>query len=296
MAEITGTIAGTSPKRGRGPGGIKVTDADGVLWELTTFDPALIRDAAEGPGRTGKFSYEEKPNPKDEAKPYRNLTLMALDAPVASQEAPGSTIVEGEATQVLAPVSLPVGPPLRRLEPQSAMTRLEEGFALAVRQRELLEHFIRSRFKEGEHYFDGSMFGSKKRVLAQPGAQLILFAHGYVVDFEPSGVMTAPESVKTSYTIVVKATIRNGSGIVVGSGLGSCTSLIYSSRAGGYTGRAVDPDKTHNSTLKMAKKRALVDGCLNATAASEFFTQDIDEGGYGDAPTPKAPGRFFKRG
>ena len=33
----------------------------------------------------------------------------------------------------------------------------------------------------------------------------------------------------------------------------------------------------HNTCLKMAKKRALVDACLTVTAASDIFTQDIDD-------------------
>src|SRR3990167_9378857 len=34
---------------------------------------------------------------------------------------------------------------------------------------------------------------------------------------------------------------------------------------------------THNTVLKMAKKRAYVDGILSATAASDIFTQDIED-------------------
>ena len=34
---------------------------------------------------------------------------------------------------------------------------------------------------------------------------------------------------------------------------------------------------TYNTVLKMAKKRALVDATLTATAASDIFTQDLED-------------------
>ena len=44
-------------------------------------------------------------------------------------------------------------------------------------------------------------------------------------------------------------------------------------------GRKENPDiaDTYNTVLKMAKKRAYVDGILSATAASDIFTQDIED-------------------
>lgn len=307
------------PKRGRGPGVIYLKTDDGETLELTTFDPSVLRDASENSGAQGAFSYIEKPNEKNPEKPYKNLLSMKLQAAVITDPSPegsagDSSDVDSEgATEVLPAVLRPINGALRPvqqvLRPTSALTplqQLEQGFELAVRQRELLAEFIRSRFKENEHYFDGAMFGAKngKRVLAQPGAQLILVAHGYFVDFDiAAGPMAAPSSLKESYTIVIKAKVFNKFGEQIGSGLGSCSALIWSSREGGYRGRAVDPDKTHNSTLKIAKKRALVDACLNTTAASEFFTQDLEEGGYANGATgagtdpdqPKSKGLFKKR-
>jgi hypothetical protein len=45
------------------------------------------------------------------------------------------------------------------------------------------------------------------------------------------------------------------------------------------TGRIENPDlaDTYNTVLKMAKKRALIDATLTATAASDIFTQDLDD-------------------
>ena len=48
---------------------------------------------------------------------------------------------------------------------------------------------------------------------------------------------------------------------------------------------AVDnPVDSFNTVLKMAKKRALVDAVLTATAASDLFVQDLE-----DTPAPEAP-------
>ena len=43
----------------------------------------------------------------------------------------------------------------------------------------------------------------------------------------------------------------------------------------------------YNTVLKMAKKRALVDATLTATAASDIFTQDVED--FGPEVTPRAP-------
>jgi hypothetical protein len=46
---------------------------------------------------------------------------------------------------------------------------------------------------------------------------------------------------------------------------------------------------TYNTVLKMAKKRSLVDATLSATAASDIFTQDIEENAPVVTPAPYAP-------
>lgn len=280
MADIEGKIIETKSFRGNAPKIIAIEGPEGRI-EVSTFDGAIFRVAATNLNRRAKVTYVEKPNKKDAEKPHKNMTSMELlDAPVEVQDAPGSTIV----SEVVSDQGLVVTKPtqlVRVAEPGDALARLEMGFRVAVRQRELLEEFIRGRFREGEHYMDGATFGSKKRVLLQPGAQLIHYAHGHVVDFEIlKGVMDAPKP-DTPYTITIKAVVRKH-GEIVGHGVGSCTSLIWSGKESRYKDRAVDPDKTHNATLKIGKKRALVDSCLNTTAAAEFFSQDLEEGGYGD--------------
>lgn len=54
--------------------------------------------------------------------------------------------------------------------------------------------------------------------------------------------------------------------------------------------RAENPDiaDTYNTVLKMGKKRAYVDAVLTATAASDIFTQDIEDSAP-DEPSPQNP-------
>ncbi|MBP7152702.1 MAG: hypothetical protein KBA43_08580 [Paludibacteraceae bacterium] len=60
------------------------------------------------------------------------------------------------------------------------------------------------------------------------------------------------------------------------------------------SGKIENPDiaDTYNTVLKMAKKRALVDAVITATATSDIFTQDLDENYQVETtakPEPKAP-------
>lgn len=52
------------------------------------------------------------------------------------------------------------------------------------------------------------------------------------------------------------------------------------------SGRVENPDiaDTYNTVLKMAKKRAYVDGTITAAAASDVFTQDVEDDEQPDAP------------
>jgi len=57
-----------------------------------------------------------------------------------------------------------------------------------------------------------------------------------------------------------------------------------------------NPADSANTVLKMSKKRAIIDATLTVTAASEVFTQDLEEiaeyqsRGFTDTQTPKNPG------
>lgn len=71
------------------------------------------------------------------------------------------------------------------------------------------------------------------------------------------------------YRYVIKCEIFTYDGLLVGEGLGSCSTMESK-----YTDR---PRDLENTVLKMAKKRAQVDGVLNALGLSDRFDQDEEE-------------------
>lgn len=306
MSSITGVIQGTSPRRGKGPGFVKVVNPEtGEVLELSSFDAHLVRMAAANQGKEATVSWEEKESKKEPGKFHKNLTDLVVTAPsVEAGEAPES----GSETQTNTPIAgevlpVPTKRPPARLVDLSPIQELEQRFALAVRQRELLKGYVQSQFKQEIHYFKAKTFGGAadgKDVLAQPGAQLILLSHGYrTIPKVLSGPMEAPKDPYTAYTIVIECEVFNSQGDKVGSCIGSASSLIWSGKYQSYVPRAVDGDKTHNSTMKMAEKRAMVGACIQTTAASEFFTQDLEEGGFSDEEKDqvfrKGSGGFIKR-
>jgi hypothetical protein len=162
--------------------------------------------------------------------------------------------------------------------PQSGLptvSDLEQQFALAVRQRELLSDYIKKQLKPGKHFYE--IQGSKPS-LTKEGAEIILLPHNLAPDYELiSGPSEPPENAKP-YQITVKCTLRRKGdpASFVGSGIGSAGSEKRN-RDGKYLPRQQDKYLCHNATLKMAEKSAMIAATMNSTAASEFFTQDLDE-------------------
>jgi len=66
-------------------------------------------------------------------------------------------------------------------------------------------------------------------------------------------------------------------GIIVGRGRGSCN-LFEKKYYNMYTGKFKgDPYVLHNTIIKMAKKRALIDATLTLPGVSMEFTQDMED-------------------
>jgi hypothetical protein len=172
-----------------------------------------------------------------------------------------------------------------------SIAELEHQFALATRQRDLLEQYIRDRLKEDKHFYT---IGNAKPGLTKEGAELVCLPHGLVPDYEiVSGPSMPPVDMTQRYQIVVKCTLLKG-GLFAGSGIGSASNYHFSQKKGLIPRQANDPGLCHNSTLKMAQKSAYIAATLNATAASEFFTQDMEEvraeaGETAKAPPPRCP-------
>lgn len=169
-----------------------------------------------------------------------------------------------------------------------SISDLEQAFALAVKQRELLADYIKKQLEPGKHFYD--VKGSQKKSLTKEGAEIILLPHGLCPDYEiVSGPSEPPEGDK-AYQVTVKCSLRHKGdpNSFVGSGIGSAGSHKGTWKDGKwvYVPRQSDRYLCHNATLKMAEKSAMIAATINSTAASEFFTQDMEP----DAkPPPEKP-------
>jgi hypothetical protein len=152
--------------------------------------------------------------------------------------------------------------------------------------------------KEGTHY--GTIPGTKTPSLYKPGAEKLMATFRLAADPEVEQLGVGGE---IHYR--VKVNIRSSSGVFLGAGIGECSSQEdkYAWRAAvceeefdatpenrrrikfsRYQGRVeqkkqirTSPADVGNTILKMAKKRGLIDAVLTITAASDIFTQDIED-------------------
>src|SRR3990167_6129422 len=166
-------------------------------------------------------------------------------------------------------------------------------------QVNMIQEVIKSIMKPDVHY--GIIPGTKKNTLYKPGAEVILTTFRIAV--EPS-VEDLSGSDERRYR--VRATgIHQGTGIVVGAGIGECSTdeekykwrgavcdeeydatpedrrrvVWKKGREKAYSVKQVrtNPADLANTALKMAKKRAMIDLTLTCTAASDCFEQDLEE-------------------
>jgi hypothetical protein len=172
---------------------------------------------------------------------------------------------------------------------------------------------------EGQHY--GEIPGmkakkgeAKKFVLLKPGAEKIMLTFRISNELRVEDLSGSDER---RYRVTARA-IHIQSGQMLGEGVGeaSTSEEKYKWRAavcveefeespadrrrekwskgwdrGPYKTQQVrtNPEDLANTVLKMAKKRALVDMVLTVTAASDIFTQDLDENDVdsSNSPTPQ---------
>lgn len=167
---------------------------------------------------------------------------------------------------------------------------MEQSFALAVRQRKLLSEYITSQLVPGKHFYQQ---GNQKPSLTKEGAEIILLPHNLCPDYEQTGGPAAPPEDGRPYQITIKCTLRikGQPNSFVGSGIGSAGSDKGYWNKGNweYQPRQKDRFLCHNATLKMAQKSAMIAATINSTAASEFFTQDMDDAPPSDAGKTHAP-------
>ena len=174
--------------------------------------------------------------------------------------------------------------------------------AVEVRaQVNLIQEVMKSVMKDKVHY--GTIPGcGDKPTLLKAGAEKIMMTFRLAADPTVEDLSTSDER---RYRVTVK--LRNFKGDLLGAGIGECSSSEekYKWRkvicdeefnetpedrrrekwSKGYQG--AKPFKTKqirtsiadiaNTILKMAKKRGQVDAVLTTTAASDIFTQDIED-------------------
>ena len=191
-------------------------------------------------------------------------------------------------------------------------------------QVNLIQHVMRDVMKSGEHY--GTIPGcGDKPTLLKAGAEKIAMTFRLATDIE----VESTDLGGGHREVMVKVTLVSPEGQRLGSGVGTCSTMEgkYRYRQEVVPGAAVpkeywdtrdpallgganrkpqkrdrvwvvvervehdNPADYYNTVLKMAKKRALVDAVLTTTAASDLFTQDVEDMTevLGAAPPPPAP-------
>lgn len=169
-----------------------------------------------------------------------------------------------------------------------------------VAQVQLIQQVMKAVMKDGTHF--GTIPGTDKPSLYKAGAEKILSTFRIAIEPVVTDLSTADE---VRFRVEARAT-HMGTGAYLGSGVGECSSAEekYAWRAVACDeewdatpedrrrvkyrkGRGDDvvalrqvrtvPADVANTVLKMAKKRALVDGTLTITAASDVFAQDLED-------------------
>lgn len=192
--------------------------------------------------------------------------------------------------------------------------------ARTMRERvNAVQEVMKSVMKEGTHY--GTIPGAgPKPTLLKPGSEVLLMAFQIAVTPEVEDLSSEDER---RYRVRAAFSLQKDQSLL-GVGIGECSSQEekYNWRAAvcdeefeatpetrrrikwkkGFNGRPAEqikqvrtnPADVANTVLKMAKKRAQIDGTLTVCAASDIFTQDVEDmpaemlgGGRGAPADPK---------
>ncbi len=179
-----------------------------------------------------------------------------------------------------------------------------------VDQVQQIQHLMKEVMISNEHFGVIPGCGNKPSLL-QPGAQKLALMFGFAAKYEIE--KTIEQNGHREYEVTCELVNRN-TNTIVGQGVGVCTTMEGKFRyrsentgepvppeywdtrdksllgGSGYSPRKVkgqwyihhqvdhdNPADYYNTVKKMAKKRAFVDAVLTATAASDIFTQDIED-------------------
>lgn len=134
----------------------------------------------------------------------------------------------------------------------------------ADNNRKTLEERIELLLKENIDY--GCLPNTAKRCLFKSGAEKLCEAYNWHIRAEILHRQAEMVNDGMYFAYEVKIVLFDeNTGQTIAEGLGSCNS-----RERKYS--KSNPYDVANTVLKMAKKRALVDAVLNATASSDIFT------------------------
>ena len=159
------------------------------------------------------------------------------------------------------------------------------GAEIVRSQVDQIQYLMQDVLKEGTHYDTIKGCGDKP-VLLQPGAEKIALMFHFVPKYE----VTKEDLGNNHREYDVTCNLLNEEGATVGLGIGLCSTMEkkYRYRKDWNSGGRVENEDIAdlwNTVLKMAKKRAFVDAVRSTTAASDIFTQDIEEAPMQPQPT-----------
>ncbi len=168
----------------------------------------------------------------------------------------------------------------------------KQGAIEVQQQVNQIQYLMKKVLKEGEHY--GAVPGcGNKPTLLQPGAEKIAYMFHLVPSYEVTRCDLGHGH--REYEVTCTLTHRD-TGEIVGGGMGLCSTLESKYRyrnkwVNGKKVREENPDIADvlNTVLKIAKKRSFVDAVKSTTAASDIFTQDIEDMGFANASEPAKP-------
>lgn len=163
--------------------------------------------------------------------------------------------------------------------PQLTAEVSREAVAALAKQRESLNHFIKTQLKKDIDY--GVIPGTPKPTLLQPGAQKLanIFQLGSRIVASDTIVDHEQKFILCKYTVELFH-------LPTGKAIAQCEGST-NSRERKY--QRQDMYSVINTLQKMAQKRAFVGAVVLATNASDFFTQDLEDMDLKPQPQPQPP-------
>ena len=141
----------------------------------------------------------------------------------------------------------------------------ENALAGSLKAIQNFQKLISTQFKQ-DHDF-GIIPRTTKPTLLKPGAEKIVMLMGITTEFEIMDSTRDFDNGFFQYCVKCKMK-KNGQVITEGIGTANTLESKYETQ---------NPYSIDNTVLKMAKKRALVDGALMIGSLSDVFTQDIED-------------------